>query len=411
MPKFDVAFIGTGIAGMYAAALLSKSDRSVLLFDPAEQAGGAAVTRERDGFPFISGASIGYGFESGGPAHALLASIGITVEEISGEARYQVALPDRRITISPVLQETLSELRREFPREIDKLTQLYRDAVKLSEQARKSALSAFLLKRRSGGAYLRSRNLSRELTAFFNVQSRYFFGQDIRTVPLSTLVLLLTVAPRSFPDGLGALSKGLRTVIESNGGSVRLQEPWPELVVRRRRISGLRTEQGLAEPRTVVVNALWEPKEHTMFAAFPTDAVPVGMECSVIALPEYAKTDETIALILSRAGSVNTPGNIRTLTATFFGPVLSRESPEARAERIRIVMPFLFDFTTMTFEQSREEGRYELPKDITVPSLDLQHPMRPALPTSLKNLHLLPDSSRSLHHSLTAGNYIAHRLR
>jgi len=411
VPKFDVAFIGTGIAGLYAAALLSRAGRNVALFDPSERAGGAAAIQNIEGLPFISGASFGYGLESGGPAHTVFASLGLTVEELSRESRYQVALPDRRITISPVVQETLAELRREFPREIDKLTQLYRDAAKMSKQAAKSVLSSYILKRRSADAYLRSRNLSRELTAYFNVQSRYFFGQDLRYVPLSTLVLLLTVSPRIFPDGLGTLSKGLLAAIESRGGSIGLKKPWPELIIQRRRITGLRTEQGLVEPRSVVVNALPEPWEHTLFAAFPTDAVPVGMECSVIYLPDYSQPDETVALTLSRADSVSTPNNSRTLTATFFGPAVSSDTPESRAERIQTLMPFLFDFTTVTIDQRQEAGRYDLPKDVTVSSLDLRNSLKLAVPNSIKNLYLLLDPSRALYHSLSAGNYIANRLR
>ena len=367
--------------------------------------------QEKDGFRFIAGPNIGYGLEAGGPAHALCDTLGLSAADRTSGSRYQVALPDRRVTISPDVQETLTELRREFPREIDKITQLYRETKKMSIKASKSGLSSFFLGRRTADAYLRTRGLSRELTAYFDIQSRFFFGQDIQTLSLSSLVQLLTDSPQSFPTGLGAVSDRLIAHIEGHRGSIRLREPWPELVFHRRRISGMRTSQGSIEPRSVVVNTVWDAWECSIFIAVQSEAVPVGMECTVLSLPDYKKLDEMICFTLSRSDAFNASRDMRTLTATYFGSALSSALPEARTDCIRTIMPFLFDFTLMTFELGEGAGRYALPKEIVVSSFDPQNAMKLFVPNSMKNLYLLPDSSRALHHSLSAGSSISNRLR
>ena len=411
VPKFDVAFIGTGIAGLYAAAFLVKAGKKVILVDPRERAGGTAALQEKEGFRFIAGPNIGYGFEPGGPAHALCAVLGLSAEEQAAASRFQVALPDRRITVSPDVQETLSELRREFPREIDGLSQLYQETNRMARTASKSGLSLYVLRRRSADAYLRARNFSRELTAYFDVQSRFFFGQDIRNLPLSLLVLLLTTPPRTFPNGLGTIADRMIAVIEDHKDSMRLREQLPEMTFRRRRITGMRTSQGSIEPRSFVVNAVWGTGEHTMFIALRQEVVPVGMECTVISLPDYSQPEETVALALSREGSSTAPSGMRTLTAAFYGQKLPNASPETRTERVRSIIPFLSDFIVMIHEQGENQGRYILPKEISVTSLDPRNASILPVPNSMNNLYLLPDSTRALHRSLEAGGRVANKLR
>jgi len=411
VPKYDVAFIGAGISGLYAAALLAKAGKKVLVVDPGETAGGASAEQVIDRFRFITGPNIGYGFEPGSPAHAFFNGIGLSPDQFTIASRYQVALPDRRITVSPDIQKTLAELRREFPREIDGLSWLYDDANRLARKASKSVLSSYFLGHRSADAYLRTCRFSRELTAYFDVQLRFFFGKGLRHAPLASLVLLLTAPPSAFPAGLVPIVERLLSTIREHQGDVHLREPWPELVFRRRRISAIRTSQGVVEPRSIVINASWRTKDHMLFIGIRKEVIPVYMESTVIYLPDYGKPDDTAILALphdrrSYRRSCDAPDGMVPLTALALGT-----SRQTLGERVQSVIPFLSDFTVIAEEQDHRSRAYVLPKEVTVSSPDLERAMIIPVPNSIGNLSLLPDSSRALFQSLQAGKQLAEKLR
>jgi phytoene dehydrogenase-like protein len=75
-PMVDVAVVGGGLAGLTAAAFLSRAGRSVRLLERAPTPGGRASTREQGGFLFNQGAHALY---SGGPARAALRELGVPV--------------------------------------------------------------------------------------------------------------------------------------------------------------------------------------------------------------------------------------------------------------------------------------------------------------------------------------------
>ncbi|NTW57952.1 MAG: NAD(P)-binding protein [Nitrospirae bacterium] len=404
MPKYEVAFIGAGISGLYAAALLAKAGKKIIIVDPGEKAGGAAAERLVDRSRFIAGPNIGYGFEPGSPAQVFCAGLGLSPDQFPAALRFQVALPDRRITVSPNVQETLAELRREFPREIDRLSWLYGDANRLAQKASKSALSSYVLGHRSAEAYLRTCRFSRELTAYFDVQSRFFFGQSIRHVPLASLALLLTTPPRTFPGGLGPIADRLLSVLGEHQCDVRLREPWPELIFRRRRISAVRMPHGAIEPRSIVINTSWQPREHTMFISVREEVIPVGMASTVIYLPDYGKPEDTVILTLPHDRSSGAPEG--TMPLTVLGT--SRERLREHSESI---IPFLSDCIVIADEQDHQAREFALPKEVTVSSPDPLSAVKLPVPNSIDNLYLLPDSSRSLHRSLQAGQRVADKLR
>jgi phytoene dehydrogenase-like protein len=405
VPKYDVAFVGAGISGLYAAALLAKTGKKVIVFDPGEKAGGTAAERVIDRYRFVAGQHIGYGFEPGSPAYIFCTDLGFSPDQFTAVSRFQVALPDRRITVSPDVQETLAELRREFPREIDRLSWLYGEVQKLAQKASKSTLSSYLLGRRSADAYLRTCRFSRELTVYWDVQSRFFFGQSLRHASLSSLVLLLTAPPRTFPGGFGPIAERLLSAIGEHQGDVRLREPWPELIFRRRRISTVRTSHGSIEPRSIVINTAWQPQEHMMFIGVREDVIPLGMESTVIYLPDYRKPEDTVILALPHdRSSSGAPAGMRPLTAL-------GASRERLRERIESVIPFLSDFIVMSDEQDLQAREYVLPKEVTVSSPDPVRAVKLPVPQSIRNLYLLPDSSRALYQSLQAGKRVADKLR
>jgi hypothetical protein len=182
------------------------------------------------------------------------------------------------------------------------------------------------------------------------------------------------------------------------------------MTFRRRRIASIKTSQGSFEPRSIVINAAGEQGEHTTVITVRQEVIPVGMESTVIALPDYDQPEETFVLAIDPEVGIE-PNNLRTLTAAFFGPALPNSSPDSRSDRIRAIIPFLADFTVATQEQDRRSGRYVLPKEISAIAAESGNSGNLPVPSPMKNLYLLQDSARALYRSLHAGNALAARLR
>ncbi len=412
MPNYDVAIVGAGLAGLTAAARLSHAGKKVVLTDPSERGGGAVATVEREGFRFSSAPNIAYGFEHGGPFQTLFADLGMPPENPSLEARYQVALPDHRVTISPVAEETLDELRREFPGDIDKLAKLYRDAGTIARKAGQGRLSSFVLARRSASAFLHPFRFNHEIVSFLDVQTRFFLGRPVSVLPLASLVMLLNAPPRYFPDGLSRITDRLLMTISDGKNRVIMREPWPELLLRNRRAIGIRTAEETIEARSVVVNASFEPRERTIFFGIREEVVPVSMERTVIALYDYTQPEEMVVLSLSAGDATgHAPAGMRTLTASFHGRNVSDTSRETVLEHVRSLVPFLADFTVITGEQDLRARSYFLPKTVVLKDGHHERLLSSPVPNAMKHLYLLPDSSRAPHQSLRTAHNVFSRLR
>src|ERR1051326_8320976 len=100
----DVAIVGGGIAGLTAAAVLSRSGKTVSVFERAGHAGGRAQTQNLEGFHFNLGPHALY---RGGHAFRVLGELGISIQEPKVgswiENLFIVANPDKlRDVISPL---------------------------------------------------------------------------------------------------------------------------------------------------------------------------------------------------------------------------------------------------------------------------------------------------------------------
>ncbi len=144
MPKYDLAVVGAGLGGLAAAALACRMNKKTIVLEPGDSVGGALRLYHRNGFSFYLGPSLSFGFERGGALQHLNETLGIAQNASLRSPCYQVVLPDRRITVYAEQSETLDELRREFPGEIDAIARFYQDIRKHALQNSKSAVSAFL---------------------------------------------------------------------------------------------------------------------------------------------------------------------------------------------------------------------------------------------------------------------------
>ena len=412
MPKYDVAIVGAGIAGLCTAALLASAGKKVVLADPSDRAGGAVVPLEKDGIRLSSGPDSTYGLEPGGPLQRLHASLGFKRDETGMPARYQVALPDRRITVAPRNEETLDELRREFPREIDTLGRLYRDSGQLALRSSASRLSSFVAERRSAASFLQRYRLSPELSSFFDVRSRYYFRRPVSELSLHTLAFMLHTPPEHLQGGFGQLASRLFEFSRDRGADVHLNEPWPELLFHGRKLTGVRTAMGVIEARVYIMNASWPGDAFTMLFGIRDDVLPERMENTVLCLHDYQDVRTWNSLSVSPGSSERrTADGMRTLTASFCTPGSSDIARESLLDRIQSTIPFFRDFIVAA-DDRLPGSRSIFQKENLLMKTHEEHADMPPMPfpSAVKNLILLPDSSCGLVQTVRAAQAVVSKL-
>jgi hypothetical protein len=397
VPKYDIACVGAGMAGLAVAALLTKAGKTVCLIDPSDNAGGCVAAQEISGFRFTAGPTITYGFESGGILQKLCSDLGLSAGAASSFPGFQVVLPGHRITVFADPRETLEELVREFPDERHGLIRLYRDAHKLSERSSKSRLSSCFLRRRNTAAYLQSYHFGRSLTAYFDVQSRFFFGSSLQRMPLVYLVLMLTTVPHYLPGGFTRLADQLLSIVQQQSGSWFNREPFPELQFRANRITGIRTSRGNIEPRTVLLNVPGERYESVLFLGIRDEVIPVGMLPNLLCLADYERPDDLFTLSLSPGDDrMQAPVGMKSLIGIFSPETESEQLIDSLISRVTPVVPFLRNFQVISSMQDHKTRRLLLPPAVTVQSYEYRVGRPMLTPCNMKNLTIITDSVRFL---------------
>ncbi len=412
MPKYDIACIGAGMAGLTVAALLTRAGKAVCLMDPAESAGGCVAAQEISGFRFTAGPTITYGFEPGGILQKLCYDLDLSVGATNAFPGYQVVFPEHRITVSGDPRETLEELVREFPDETHGLAKLYRDVHRLSERSAKSSFSRYILRRRNADAYLQSYGLCASLQAYFDVQSRFFFGCSLKHIPLASLVLMLTTAPHYLPEGFTLLADQLISIIQQQNGTWYRSEPYPELLFRGSRITGVRTSQGIIEPHTVILNVPDERAETILFIGIRDEVIPVGMRPNVLCLADDMLSSDYYALSLSQAGArMTAPMGMSSLAAEYLPSPGIEQTADSFMPAIVSVVPFLQEFQVISLMQDLQKRRFPMPPAVTVRSSEYRFG-RPMLAScSIKNLKIVRDSVRALLPAVFTARSLAEKLK
>lgn len=412
VPKYDIACVGAGMAGLAAAALLTKAGKSVCIMDPADSAGGCVAAREISGFRFTAGPAITYGFEPGGILQKLFSDLDLSASSTSSFPGYQVVIPEHRITVSGDPRETLEELFREFPDETSGLTRLYRDVHKLSERSSKSRLWSYFLRQRNAAAYLTSYRFGRSIIAYLDVQSRFFFGFSLQRVPLASLVLMLTTAPHYLPGGFTRLADQLLSAVQQQNGTWYHGEPYPELLFHANRITGIKTSRGIIEPHTVLLNVPGERSESILSLGIRDEVVPVGMLPNVLCLAEDERFGDYYTLSLSPGDDrLAAPTGMRSLTAAFSPSIAFDQAGDSFMRRITPVVPFLHDFLVTSSMQDPHTRRFPLPPAVTVQSSEYRVGRPMLTPCSVKNLKIVPDSVRTLLPAVFTAQTVAEKLK
>lgn len=130
--KYDILIIGSEISGLVSAALLAKKGFRVAIVSGMD---GSSVY-EKNGYTFNERPFFITGLK-GGPLGTLFDEIGLPKDTgIKGAVPYQVILPDERVDIYEDPKLFHEELRRCFPKEIDKVSDFYNHLSGLNEEIR-----------------------------------------------------------------------------------------------------------------------------------------------------------------------------------------------------------------------------------------------------------------------------------
>jgi hypothetical protein len=408
--NYDVVVIGAGLPGLGAAVLLAKANRRVLILEPSERPGGILAAYDLAHLRFAAGPVITQGYEPGGPLRLLHASIGLPVYQPHGNIAYQVALPDRRITFFADTAGTMEEFRREFPGEIDRITAVYRDLQTQADRQARSTVASVIARRRSAERFLQAHRVGPELRTCFDVQARFFFGEELRTLSLADLTHMVVTAPMQLQDGFHGLASRLRDHFTSIGGEYRSGEAWPELQFTSRRRPAIITSAATLQPEAMIINASWEA-DRTVFLGVHDTVMPVSMSHTVIALSSYDRPDEIIVLTVPPAQKQEDgPASIRTLTAT----CLSRADREATREqvlaRIRPIMPFLDEHIAVHGVRDPAARVFPFPASLAPAVNDAGNgsPLKALRPA--KNLFFLQDRTNAVNRSIAAAQKAAAAL-
>jgi hypothetical protein len=393
MLKYDVAVMGAGLGGLAAAALLSCKNKKTIVIEQGTSLSAACGVVEKDGFTFSLGPALSYGFERGGELQELSSLLGIEQKVSVPSPCYQVALPDHRITVYADPAETLEELRREFSREIDAIAQFYRDLEALAQKREKSSVSAYLLRHRSAAGVLRKYGFSRELTAFLDVQSLFFFQKPAVYLPLTSLVTLCCTPPFRLDDGFRKFGDQLYRIILQHGGEVRYNECSPALAFCDHGAVEIETGQGMVKVDTILLNTLPRQHKSILLVGVLEEVIPQGMSSDVLFLPDYSRPLDFMALSLDPQGSdaIRLEGT-KALTVSFPSHQNAPADKQLRLEQLGSLIPFLNDFMFFAEEYRHGAGHAVSPPHNAMKPHRPQEGATPFYRTSTKNVFVLRDT-------------------
>lgn len=396
MPKYDVAIVGAGLGGLAAAALLSGKKRKVIVLERSGSVDGAAGVYGRDGYNSCAAPTLSYGFERGGAFYKLSANLGIAIGVSVHSPCYQVALPDHRITVYADHGETLEELRREFPKEINTLIKFYRELHSAADKAGKSRLSAYFLGHRSASGFIGKYRFSSDLTAFFDIQSLYFFQRPLAEISLANLIALCDTPPLYLEGGFKKLAERLYEAILQQGGEIIFNQTGNEFDLKGDRIIGIKTKQGVIEADTILLD---QPPRHglsTVFLGLPDTVVPVGMCPEVLFLPDYGMPRDFIALSLSAKDDIAyAPRGMRMLRMSSQSEQSAVVGKHVLIERLNRLIPFLNDHLVFSDEYRTVDGELALPEGVIHKPFRSIDGISRLFRGSRKNVYLLKSAEKS----------------
>jgi hypothetical protein len=399
---FDSVVLGDGIRGSAAAALLTKAGKRVMVIGPSEGTEDGAVAGAFPHSRFQGRPDCAYGFEEGGAWQSLLRDLSIDDVTSADLESYQVAMPDRRITVSADPLETLAELRREYPAEAPELDRFYRDSIDMASRVARNRLAAFLARRRSAQNIIARYRFSRELLAFFSTASYFFFNAPLFELSAAELSLLIARPPRVIEKGLNGLAVRVLDAFRQRGGEYSREVAWPEILLHRNRVTGIVYGQEEVGCHALLLNTARPSREQTYVSIIRKTVVPVGMLDLVLAISDYDRPDDMAVFSLSASSADDAvPEGKMQLQVHFREAHDSGVGNPLLTERISSIVPFITEFTEQARLLDCSERIMPLPPHVTERTIRKGREGLDAVRFSAKNLFLLDDSffglGRSVH--------------
>jgi len=318
--------IGSGMAGLTAAAHLAMDGCEVKVFEQADHVGGVTATFKRDGFSWDIGPMILEGFGPGEPVDYILKKMGIA--DRLKLARYDRGLhfPDFSVTRPKDYQGPnwrINKLKEIFPHEAVNLDRFYRflhssfDLITLDRHAAvRSPLGVLPLKIGMWPLYLKVRKYidwnSRQLMEHF------FTDEKLKAFFLMILVdmTLLTheypalgvpfsnqetyfdcripagrpygIGPRGITlhavsGGCGEIVKAMTDIITGRGGSISTNRVVEKILIEKDRVVGVRLAGG-EEHRAELVLSSGDAR-HCFFSMIGRDRLPGDFAAKIDDIP------------------------------------------------------------------------------------------------------------------------------
>jgi phytoene dehydrogenase-like protein len=393
LPKYDLTVAGAGLGGLTVAALMSSIGKKVVVVESGVSMDAALGVREFDGFHFYQGPAISYGFEQGGIFNEIFAKLGNTPEVLKPMHRFQVALPDRRITVSSNQEETHDELKREFPREILSIEKLYHDIKNESAHIMKSRIATYFAKRKSATSFISKYHFSREFTIYLEMQSRFFFQKTLSQISLTQLITLCGTMPTRFHGGTKALADQLLRELRKSGGDIAFGEGIVEIAFNNGRPIGLKTDQHMIEANSILLNAPHQ-QPPTYFLGILDDVVPVAMEQDVLYLPDYDKSDEFLFISVSADNDISSaPMMARALTVSLQSSNSRQRDQDEIIGPLSKIIPYLNENVFFIEPSPIIQPSFKLSKEVTFRPIRSSNVLPPILfKTSKRHLYMLQDT-------------------
>ena len=259
--RYDVIVIGAGMGGLTAATLLRRKGWKTLLLEKENQVGGYVVSFKRDGFTFdATGAFVG-GCQEGGEFYRILEEMGIHEEiEFIPIDHIRNIYPGFEVHLHPGGFHSYSEaLFNLFPKE-EKGLKTYLSLVKRIGEEIKSYSEITMIQKIFFPFYFR--NLVRfHRSSHQTILDNLFRGEEIKTAlhslpvtePPSRLSFLFVailinkalIEGVFYPKGgMGKIPEAMANAFRQAGGELHLQREAEEILIRDRRVDGIRTKDG-----------------------------------------------------------------------------------------------------------------------------------------------------------------------
>jgi hypothetical protein len=393
--KYELAVVGTGLAGLTAAALACRKNKKTVFL----QTGNVDGSYRKNGFQFFPEPALAFGFDRGGPFHHLSEELGLAVNAGLQSPSYQVALPDRRITVYAELTETLEELRREFPREIDRIARFYHDLRKKGLRNSKSSISAFVSQFRKAGSFIRSYRFSPEFTVFLEVQSLTFFGKSINALPLLSLITLFDSTPFFVEGGFRKLNNHMLDVLLKNGADVKHLDAAQDITVGSRELS---FGQENFHADSILLTVRQKKRGGILCIGFNENGLPEGMLRDVLYVPDYSHPERFYAVSVSPEGDTDlAPMGMRTITVSYNDtePLMTDED---RIAQLGVLVPFFSDFGLFADNYPMLTPNVRLPDGVSFKTIRTSDRTNLLSRSSLKGVYMVSNGDGTPSQSIIA---------